>query len=89
MRIQPRTDIGNLFTMLEYAYDLKGFEILQGLVQCDTLDDFYQNLAKIVASRVIARARKDLYRSYISENEDLPYLRGRINIAFSYHLCLP
>jgi 5-methylcytosine-specific restriction enzyme subunit McrC len=67
--------------MLEYAYDLKGFEILQGLVQCDTLDDFYQNLAKIVASRVIARARRGLYRSYISENEDLPYLRGRINIG--------
>jgi 5-methylcytosine-specific restriction enzyme subunit McrC len=44
MRIQPGTDIGNLFTMLEYAYDLKGFEILQGLVQCDTLDDFYHNL---------------------------------------------
>jgi 5-methylcytosine-specific restriction enzyme subunit McrC len=67
--------------MLEYAYDLKGFEILQGLVRCDTLDDFYQNLAMIVASRVIARARKGLYRSYISENDDLPYLRGRINIA--------
>jgi 5-methylcytosine-specific restriction enzyme subunit McrC len=81
LRIQPKTEIGNLFRMLEYAYDLKGFEILQGLVQCDTLDDFYQNLAKIVASRVIARARKGLYRSYISENEDLPYLRGRINIA--------
>ena len=81
LRIAPKTEIGNLFRMLEYAYDLKGFEILQGLVQCDTLDDFYQNLAKIVASRVIARARKGLYRSYISENEDLPYLRGRINIA--------
>lgn len=81
LRIAPKTEIGNLFRMLEYAYDLKGFEILHGLVQCDTLDDFYQNLAKIVASRVIARARKGLYRSYISENEDLPYLRGRINIA--------
>jgi 5-methylcytosine-specific restriction enzyme subunit McrC len=81
LRIRPKTDISNLFRMLEYAYDLKGFEILKGLVQCDTLDDFYQNLAKIVASRVIARSRKGLYRSYISENEELPYLRGRINIA--------
>jgi 5-methylcytosine-specific restriction enzyme subunit McrC len=58
LRITPKTEIGNLFRMLEYAYDLKGFEILHGLVQCDTLDDFYQNLAKMVASRVIARARK-------------------------------
>jgi 5-methylcytosine-specific restriction enzyme subunit McrC len=89
MRIQPRTDIGNLFTMLEYAYDLKGFEILQGLVQCHTLDDFYQKSSQDSGIESDSSRSMDLYRSYISENEDLPYLRGRINIAFSYHLCLP
>jgi 5-methylcytosine-specific restriction enzyme subunit McrC len=81
LRIQPKTKIANLFRMLEYAYDLRGFEFLQGLVPSDTLADFYQNLAKILASRVIARVRRGLYRSYISENEELPYVRGRIDIA--------
>jgi len=38
LRIAPKTEIGNLFRMLEYAYDLKGFDILPGLVQCDTLE---------------------------------------------------
>jgi 5-methylcytosine-specific restriction enzyme subunit McrC len=47
LRIRPKTQISNLFRMLEYAYDLRSFEILQGLVRADTLEDFYQNLAKI------------------------------------------
>ncbi len=81
LRIRPKTQISNLFRMLEYAYDLRGFEILPGLVRSETLDDFYQNLARILASRVIARVRKGLYRSYISEYEHLPYVRGRINLS--------
>jgi 5-methylcytosine-specific restriction enzyme subunit McrC len=81
LRLKPKTEITNLFRMLEYGYELRGFEILEGIVECKTLDEFYQNLAKILASRVLARARKGFYRSYISENEELPYIRGRMDIS--------
>ena len=39
LRIQPKTEIGNLFRMLEYAYDLKGFEILQDSRFCARRDE--------------------------------------------------
>jgi len=80
LRIEPKTEITNLFRMLEYAYDLRSFEILQGLVASATLVDFYQNLAKIFASRVIERVQKGLYRSYISDADELPYVRGRLDV---------
>jgi 5-methylcytosine-specific restriction enzyme subunit McrC len=80
LRLKPKTEIANLFRMLEYAYELR-FDILEGQVECKTLDEFFQNLAKILAARVLARARRGFYRSYISESEELPYIRGRMNMS--------
>jgi 5-methylcytosine-specific restriction endonuclease McrBC regulatory subunit McrC len=66
--------------MLEYAYRLKGFHILPGIVDSDSIRELYEKLAWILAGRVLDRTRRGLYRSYVSERDALPYLRGRLDV---------
>ncbi len=81
LSLTPKTSIGNLFRMLEWAYNLGDFHIFEGLTQSTSLDDIYQRLAKILAKRVLDRGRKGLYREYQGRGERLPYLRGRVDMA--------
>ena len=70
--------IGNLFRMLEYAYRLK-IHMGDGLVDCASLEEFYERLALILARRVLDRGRKGFYRTYVSEHDRLPYVRGQLD----------
>jgi len=81
LHLHPRVPLENLFGMLEYAYRLKGIEILANVVPSGSLEDFFQSLARILAARVIDRARRGLYRSYLDERDTLPYIRGRLNLS--------
>jgi 5-methylcytosine-specific restriction enzyme subunit McrC len=47
--------------MLEYAYQLKSksFRFLEGLIDCQSLEDFYSQLAYLLARRILDRGRKD------------------------------
>lgn len=83
LRINPKVEIGNVFRMLEYAYRLKSFLMLKGLVEADTLQDVFERLAVILSRRVIARARKGFYRDYVPRKENLAYLRGRFDLRRS------
>jgi len=80
IRIRPKVPIHNLFRMLEYAYNLKSFQFLDGKTAVDSLDDLFENLASILAKRVLDRARKGLYCSYVEEEDSLSYLRGQIKV---------
>lgn len=78
--LKPKVPIANLFRMLEYAYNLKSFRILEGQVDSQTLEDLYERLASILANRVLDRGRKGFHRSYVAETDRLPYLRGRMDM---------
>ena len=78
--LKPKVELTNIFRMLEYAYRLKSFKFLDGITGCKTLDDFYEQLSKILALRILERSRKGYYREYIPVNERLPYVRGKLNI---------
>lgn len=78
--LSPKVEIGNLFRMFEYAYRLKSFLFLDGLLDCSSLPEFYERLANILSLRVLDRSRKGFYRSYEARNEILPYIRGRMNL---------
>jgi len=80
INLQPKVSLDNLFRMLEYAYKLK-FKFLEGVTNCESIKEFYERLANILALKIIDRARKGFYRAYISEDADLSYLRGRLNLA--------
>ena len=78
--LRPKVELDNLFRMLEYAYNLKSFQFLEGLVDCSSLEDFYERLANVLARRVLDRGRKGFYRTYVPEADDLPFVKGRLNI---------
>ncbi len=80
LSLQPKVPLDNLFRMLEYAYRLRSFRFLEDLVGCRSLEEFYERLANVLARRVLDRARKGLYRAYLVEAEDLPYVRGRLDV---------
>ena len=78
--LKPKVALHNLFGMWEYAYRLKSIYFLPNLFQCQTLQEFYEQLANILAKRVIDRGRKGYYRAYISRTEDLSYIRGKLDV---------
>lgn len=79
--INPKVPLTNLFGMWEYAYQLKSFHFLDGLIACHSLEEFYEHLASILAKRILDRARQGLYREYAPQRASLPYLRGRLNLT--------
>jgi 5-methylcytosine-specific restriction enzyme subunit McrC len=83
LRLTPKVEIANLFRMLEYAYRLQSLRFLDDLIGCQTLEDYYERLANVLARRVLDRGRKGFYRDYLAQMEQLPYVRGRLDIARS------
>jgi 5-methylcytosine-specific restriction enzyme subunit McrC len=79
--LQPKVPLGNLFRMLEYAYHLDSFTFLEGLVASDSLADFYERLAHVLAKRVLARGRQGWYRAYLPESGRPGSLRGRLDVV--------
>ena len=78
--IESKAPIENLFRMWEYAYRLKGIKFLDGIIKCKSIVEFYQNLAGILANRVLDRTRKGLYRTYLGRAARLPYVSGRLDV---------
>ncbi|MGV8080958.1 MAG: McrC family protein [Syntrophales bacterium] len=86
LSLVPKVPVGNIFGMLEYAYQLD-FQILEGLVDSKSVAELYDRLAFILARKVLDRIRKGLYRSYVADCDQLPYVRGRMDIQA--HLRVP
>lgn len=78
--LKPKIELSNLFRMWEYAYRLNSFHLFDGLVDCQSLPEFYERLAHILALRVLGRGRKGFYRAYLAQAERLPYVRGRLEL---------
>ncbi len=80
LRQLPKVPIVNIFSMLEYAYDLKSFHLLEGLVDCSSLEDFYDRLARLLAVQVLSQGRRGYYRAYQERSEQLSFVRGRLDL---------
>lgn len=80
LSLEPKVELGNLFRMLEYAYNLESFKFLPGLFNAQSLEEFYERLAAVLARRVLERSRKGLYREYVNFEEHLPYISGRLDL---------
>jgi len=79
--IEPKVPIKNILAMLEYTPEFRGVTFLESLVSCDTLQDFLNRLADLLANQVLERSRKGLHRGYVQKNESLTHVRGRIDIT--------
>jgi 5-methylcytosine-specific restriction enzyme subunit McrC len=80
LALVPKVPLGNLFGMLELAYNLDALLLGGPLVLCETLDDLYQRLAVVLARRVLDRHRKGLFREYQGRQEELSHLKGRMDL---------
>ena len=78
--LQPKIPLSNLFGMMGYAYRLGEF-LDSGLYQSASIEAFYEQLAYLLARRVLARSRQGLYRAYIPQSDGLPFVRGRMDVA--------
>jgi len=79
LALQPKVPLTNIFRMLEVAYRLD-FKIVGGLTGCQSLAEFYERLAHILARRVLDRGRQGFYRAYLPQTGTLPYVRGRLDV---------
>lgn len=80
LSLRPKCPIHNLFRMLEYAYDLGSFTE-SGHFRCDSIHEFFDRLAALLIGQVSHRILRGLYRTYISYQEPLALVRGRILFA--------
>lgn len=97
LSLLPKVPLRDLFGMLEYAYDLGSFHLLDDEFESQSLEELYERLAGILASKIINRARDGLYRDYVARTEALPYIAGTVehrqlarrpwdvNIECTYH----
>lgn len=80
LALRPKVPLANLFRMWEYAYRLRSFRFLEGLTNVRSLEEFFDQLANVLARRVLDRGRKGFYRAYIHKEELLPFVRGRLDL---------
>jgi 5-methylcytosine-specific restriction enzyme subunit McrC len=81
LRLKPKVSLRNIVRMLEYAYGLQSLHFFDQLSTSSSLQEFFSELASILARRVLDRARRGFYRAYVPQEENLPYLRGRLDVA--------
>lgn len=79
--LHPKVPLSNLFRMLEYTYQLRNLKFPEGLHEANSLEDFFERLAKILSDRVMDRVRKGIYRSYDPIEKTLPHLRGKLELS--------
>ena len=80
LSLQPKVPLGNLFRMWAYAYNFD-VRFLAPLFNCQSLQQAYEQLAEVLAQRVMARIRSGLYRSYQPQQAQLALVRGRLDVA--------
>lgn len=74
--IEPKTAVSNLFYMLTYAYDLPQFR--KEITTHDLADDMFEFIAAIFAGQIEQLVRRGIYRSYVEQEENHRFLRGKL-----------
>ncbi|MDC0833689.1 restriction endonuclease [Geitlerinema sp. CS-897] len=80
LHLQPKVSVANIFGMWEYAYKLNSFQLLEGVTQCDNFQQFYSQLATILARHSLDLFRRGLYRTYLNQRDRLTVVRGKLDL---------
>ena len=89
LSLQPKVPLQNLFRMIEVAYALDMLHLGEKIFHCDTLTDFFEQLALLLARRVQQRYRVGLYQGYTPRRQDLDFVRGQINVGRTLTMSQP
>ena len=71
--------INNIYHMLSYAFQTLNRENYDD-VAVESFDEMYDLLAAILAKGIGIQLKQGLYRKYINRQEELPVMRGKINM---------
>lgn len=71
--------INNIYHMLAYAFQTLNQENYED-VAVESFDEIYDLFAAILAKGIGVQLKQGLYREYINRQEELPVMRGKINI---------
>ena len=71
--------IKNIYYMLSYAFQTLNQENYDD-VAAESFDEMYDLLAAILAKGIGIQLKQGLYREYINRQEELPVMRGKINL---------
>ena len=77
--IESKVGLQNLFYMLTYAHDLADFR--REVIQLDAGDDLFEFIVVIFLRQVEQLVQRGIYRAYITEEDNHPFLRGRLVLA--------
>lgn len=78
--ITPKTPVSNVFRMIEYAYGFRSFQFeFDNLTTCASLEEFFEEFARILSRLVLERSKKGLIKKYLEKSEPLNVIRGRLN----------
>jgi 5-methylcytosine-specific restriction enzyme subunit McrC len=77
--IEPKVSMQNLFYMLTYAYDLADFR--REAVPLATGEELFEFIVVIFLRQVEQLVQRGIYRAYITEEGNQPFLRGRLVLA--------
>ena len=86
LALEPKVPIENVFRMLEYAYDLRAFPWPEKTIHADSMAELFESVARVLARRIRDRTRKGLHRRYVGRTQQLPFVRGRMNLRAAHRL---
>lgn len=79
IHIEPKVNLQNLFYMLTYAYDLADFR--WEATALAPSEEIFEFIVVIFLRQVEQLVQRGIYRTYITQEESQPYLRGRLLLA--------
>jgi 5-methylcytosine-specific restriction enzyme subunit McrC len=79
LSIEPKVGIEGLLRLLEIAYRLDPL-VLEGRYEAVSIPELYGRVASLLAQRLLDRARRGLYRTYVRVEDDLPCVRGALDL---------
>ncbi len=71
--------IKNIYYMLSYAFQTLNQDVYKN-VAVESFDEMYDLLAAILAKGIGLQLKQGLYREYINRQEDMPVMRGKIDM---------
>jgi len=76
--VEPKVNISNVFKMLCYSYDLIYW--YNDYSTFETIKEMFEYMLLLFQRQVDRLIKKGLFANYVMENDELRYVKGRINI---------
>jgi 5-methylcytosine-specific restriction enzyme subunit McrC len=81
LRVAPKAPLQSVMRMLEVAFGLSSFRVLDDLAAAERIDELFESLVAVLCRRVLGRLQKGLHRDYVPLEEALATVRGQLDVV--------